>query len=225
MAAEQITKKSGLDEILSGDPDQENIKKLSLLHKILGETGRSLNKSLKFILSAVTLGAFDATGSGNLPYFGAVGHTLSKIVPGSVQNVLPLFSANTFYEGTLVMMDAAFTMWSLYDPRWRKRRNMTNLLMTPAHAVGMDYSSAAIFAHNLNALPLNSADYTWRYITYGNTGWSHFINFINAPSHLIPGAIQGYDLAIYIAAGYFVLQGLISAVNYLKGKKTKNERG
>jgi hypothetical protein len=207
---------SGLERTLSV-PGQKTTEKPSLLRRVLGEVTTSADKGLKFFMSGTAMGAFDAAGGGNSPIFNQIGDALNRYASPVLRNAIPLFGSN-FYEGFLMLFAGALSSWSLYDRRWRKRRNLLNLMGAPANAVVTDYSSAAISKQNLNAFPLSPTDYTWRYTAYDNTWWGHFVNTVNSPSHLIPGAIQGYDFAIYIFLGYLAIQGAIVGRHYLRDK-------
>lgn len=208
---------SGLEGVVSERSVKEP-QKQSKLKKILDGVGTSLNKGMKFIFGGTTFGAFDAVGGGNLPIFARIGAGMNKYAPSALKEALPFFGSN-FYEGFLVMAAGGLAVWSLYDRKWSKERNLLNLIAAPLEAVVIDYSSAAISKQNLDALPLSPADYTWRYTAYGNSWWSGFTNAINAPSHLIPGAIQGYDFAIYAFLAYLGIQTAISARSYFKNRQ------
>lgn len=215
---------SRLEAVLSNEElNPLSKQKFRFLKTILSETNRSLSKSMKFVMSAVTLGVFDALGGGKNPIFPEIGDAIAQHLPSTIQYYVPLFGGN-FYEGALLMADAGLVMWSLWDRRWRKRRNLLGALMTPAHAATMDYSSAAISAGKLDALPLNPGDYMWRYSAYHNTIMEKVVDFVNAPSHLIPGAIQGYDLAIYLAVAYTSIQAFISGYKHFKFKKRRDKK-
>ena len=121
-----------------------------------------------------------------------------------IQYYLPV--SNQLYQFTVLGVDAALCAWSLYDKNWSKKRNLSSIIMMPVHAAGMDYSSAAIALRNPLALPLPPADYMWRIKAFKNTAWEGLAQWINEPSKLIPGGIQGYDLAIYLTLGYVLLQ-------------------
>ncbi len=194
-------------------------------YSVFSELKTSSNKLLKFVFSAVTLGAFDAVGGGNALPFSQVGAFLQNHLPSGFQTYFPFFGANFLYQTTLIALDCSLAAWSLYDKRWGKKRNLMSVSMTAPHAVCLDYTSAAIMAGRVNVLPLPRGDYTWRIGTYANTPLSGFAKWIDEPSRLIPGAIQGYDLAIYIAVGYVTAQAFISTYKYFRMKKLSTNNG
>jgi hypothetical protein len=193
------------------------------LHSILSELGTSVDKFLKFAFSAVALGAFDASNNQKTEYFQRVGAYIQEKLPGIFNTYFPFFGSVFLYQTILMLSDAGLASWSLYDKRWQKKRNLSNLLMAIPHAVCMDYSSAAIQSKRLYALPLPKSDFMWRIRTYQHTPLAGLANWLDEPSRLLHGAIQGYDLGIYLTIGYVGSQALISIYNYVRlNKSTKS---
>lgn len=196
-------------------------KRHPLLYKILLELKISSDKALKFVFSAVTLGVIDSFGPKNYINFNSAAATLNKFLPGQLQYVLPILSGNGLYQTLLFSGDVLLAAWSLHDGRWRRLRNLPNLAMAAPNAVIMDYSSASINAGTPAPFPLPSADYSWRDHTFDHTVWNGLARWINEPSRFIPGAIQGYDLLVYVPLAYIALQSTISLVKYYYLNKRK----
>ena len=189
------------------------------IYSVFSELKTSSNKILKFVFSAVALGVFDASGGANALHFTQAGAAIQNYLPAEFQAYFPFFGARFLYQTTLVALDCGLAMWSLQDNRWRKKRNLMNASMTAPHAACMDYTSAAIMAGRIDVLPLPKTDYSWRIETYAHTPLGWFARWVDEPSRLIPGAIQGYDLAIYVTIGYVCAQALISGYKYFKLKR------
>ncbi len=212
--AEANNSGSRLEKLISGDEKQVVQRKHDTL------SYRLVKKISKFVGSFLAVGAFDALHPRSLDImFKNAGKWLAGTIPAGVQYYLPIPSQ--FYQFTVMSVDAALCAWSLYDKRWSKKRNLSSIVMMPVHAAGMDYSSAAIALGNPLALPLPSADYTWRIKAFKNTAWGGVAQWVDQPSRFIPGAIQGYDLAIYLTAGYVLLQAGFILYNYIKNKNLR----
>lgn len=180
--------------------------------------GSVFKKTAKFIGSFSLLGVFDAIHPRSIDLlFKSAGKYLSSITPLALQYYLPI--PNELYQFTLMSADAAFSFWSLYDKKASKKKNLSGLIITPVHSAGMDYTSAAVTLRNPLALPLPPQDYTWRLKAFNNTAWEGIAKWIDQPSKLIPGGIQGYDLAIYITLLYVEVKLGLSAYNRVKGRK------
>ncbi len=218
---DETQKKSLLERLL--EPKQRKPsgfqKRFPLAYSIFSESKITANKAMKFVFSAVTLGAFDASGGSEALHFNQVGTVIQNHLPAEFQTYFPFFGTYFLYQTTLVALDCGLAVWSLHDNRWRKKRNLLNISMTVPHAVCMDYSSAAISADRLNVLPLPKKDYMWRIGTYAHTPLHAIARWVDEPSRLIPGAIQGYDLAIYITLAYIGTQTFISAYKYMLNKR------
>ena len=190
------------------------------LYNLLSELRTSSEKFLKFTFSAIALGAFDASNSQKTRYFQQVGIYIQEKLPNAFSTYFPFFGGAFLYQTVLMLSDAGLAAWSLHDKRWRRKRNLLNLLMSIPHAVCMDYSSAAIQAKRLYTLPLPKSDFMWRIRAYQHTPLAGLANWLDEPSRLLHGAIQGYDLGIYLTAAYVGSQALISVYNHVKSNKS-----
>lgn len=194
-------------------------KKHPRLSAIVTELKTSGDKILKFMFSAATLGVLDSFGPRKYIDFAAGANVLSNFLPHEVGAVIPILTANGLYQTLLFAGDISLAAWSLHDKRWRKLRNMINLSMAIPHAVLMDYTSASIQEGTPYPFPLPQEYYNWRDSTFSQTIWNGVVQWVNEPSKLIPGAIQGYDLLLYVPIAYLSVQGIISATKLCYANK------
>ncbi len=172
------------------------------LIKISYEWPSIRNKLIKFLLFASALGIFDSTHPTKYINFNLAARFLSSTLPKWLNSYVPLFTSNTLYQTILISISFGLTFLALYDSRFSwARRSLAAMMLIPG-AVVMDYVSAAITAGRLFILPLPKIDYTWRLGVYQNTAFSGMVTVINAPSKILPGAIMGYDIAIYFAVAF-----------------------
>ncbi|MCL4400516.1 MAG: hypothetical protein M1348_03660 [Candidatus Parvarchaeota archaeon] len=184
------------------------------LYKVISELAASGNKLLKFTFSAATLGVMDSFGPEKYINFTQAANYLSEVFPARFNEYLPILTENGLYQTLLFTCDLVLAAWSLHDNRWRRKRNLLNLPMAIPHSIIMDYMSAAIQDGNPDPLPLKVAYFGWRIKTFSHTIWGGIAQWVDEPSRFIPGAIQGYDLLIYVSAAYIATQLAIGLVKH-----------
>ncbi len=165
-------------------------------------------KTWKFVLGAVILAAIDASGIGTSFNLQPVANFFSSIMPSWLIAIIPLNTANNVYQTLLMVGCIGFTLWALYDVDWSRARNALNVIMAIPNAVLMDFISASISLRWL-AVPLPPADYTWRTWSFAGTAYSNISGWINQPSQLLPGLIQGYNLGVFITIAFISIQLLL----------------
>lgn len=162
-------------------------------------------KILRFFITALLLAGIDASGLPAMVNFAPAARFFGTYLPSFVTAIIPLNNPDGVYQTLLMAGSIIFVAWSLYEVTWTKKRNMLNTIMAIPHAVIMDFLSASISLGAL-ALPLPKADYWWRYSTFGHTAFSGVVDWVNQPSKILPGVIQGYDLLLYITILFIAAQ-------------------
>lgn len=175
------------------------------LVKLADEWPRIRSKVLTFIICAVALGVFDAK---HPPFYflNSVAAFLSSTLPAWINTYIPILSGDGIYQAILFSVSAVLTFWALYDSKFSWPRRMLNLLMIVPGAILLDYVSATITADRFLAFTLPSADYTWRTGLYHKTIFSGVASWADAPSKMLPGAIQGYNLLVLLTIAFVAIQ-------------------
>ncbi len=182
-----------------------------------------VKKATAFGLSALGIGAYDALHPKSWnSYFIKAGQWLGHYMPKVLQFLLPVTSQ--LYQIALIGASIATSGAILYNKKWSKKRNLSNLLTVPANAVAADYASATIAAKK-PLYPLPKADYGWRINAFKHTVWGGLAKLINSPS-FIPGILTGYVLGMASLGLYFGVQaGYLLYKNFAKVKTWAKKTG
>ena len=173
-----------------------------------------------FVMSAITLGAFDSTNPVTYINFNFPATFLTRTIPPYMRYYYSVSTGSEFYQLVLLTIDAGLAYLMLYNKNWTPRQNMINLTMTVPHAIIMDVSSIW-FSSGASPFPIPQNYFLWRDSVFHGTGMMSVINWVNEPSNIIPGAIQGYDLIFPMTATYVGLCYMINSnrtFSFIPGK-------
>jgi len=157
--------------------------------KLVSRLYSSSDKAMKFGFSAMALGAIDSM---NVPL--GIYNYLGYALPMALNNPI-----NVGYQIALLAADGALAYWSLGEKGWKK---LAVIPMISVHAILMDYSSMVIQEKTPFVFPIDPKYYEWRIGAFKDTVFQGLSNWVNEPSTLFPGAIQGYDFLVYGIAIY-----------------------
>ena len=109
------------------------------------------------------------------------------------------------YQALLMILAGLATVWSLYDSRWSRSRNLISLVMAIPLATLADNVSYDLQTLKPYVVILPRTGYMWRLHAFNHTHLYPLARFVDAQT-FAPGLIDGYVAAIAIAVGYILVQ-------------------